>query len=133
MMLLLTVVALRLVGFRRWHAVLARWRATREPFPGRQAEILVEKACATLQRATAVAAHGRHPANCLERSLVLWWLLRRLGIKGDLRIGIHKDTDRFEAHAWVEHGGVALNEGDDVRQHFAVFDRAIVPRGRACR
>ena len=40
--------------------------------------------------------------NCLEQSLVLWWLLRRRGIAADLRIGARKDSDRFEAHAWVE-------------------------------
>jgi hypothetical protein len=132
MMLLLTVVALRLVGFRRWYAVLARRGPNRESVPGQQAEILVEKACATIQRMAAVAAQGRHHANCLERSLVLWWLLRRLGIASDLRIGLHRDADRLEAHAWVEHGGLALNEADDVQARFAAFDRAILPRAPGC-
>ena len=128
-MLLLTAVALRLVGFRRWHSALARWGLMREPASGQQAAILVQQACGVTRLMTAVAAQSAHRANCLEQSLVLWWLLRRLGIESDLRIGVHKIVDRLEGHAWVEYGGLALNERDDVRQRFVAFDRAILPGG----
>jgi len=30
-----------------------------------------------------------------------------------LRIGIRKDNEKMEAHAWVERDGAALNEPDD--------------------
>lgn len=73
-------------------------------------------------------------ANCLQRSLTLWWLLRRRGLKGELRIGVRRklmadpaEEGAVEFHAWVEHAGVVLNDVRDVRDRFATFDRVIIP------
>ena len=129
LMLLFTILALRLVGFRRWHAVLARWGPIRGLPSDQEADPLLRQACATVRRMTAVAALGAYRVNCLERSLVLWWLLGRLGIESDLRIGVQRDGDRLAAHAWVESGGLVLHEADDVRERFATFDHAILPLG----
>jgi len=63
-------------------------------------------------------------ATCLERSLALWWLLGRQGIASSLRIGTRKNEAKFEAHAWVECDGVALNEADGAHEHYAAFDEA---------
>jgi hypothetical protein len=46
--------------------------------------------------------------SCLYRSLALWWLLRRQGFDGRLRLGARQQDGRFDAHAWVEHDGVVL-------------------------
>ena len=74
------------------------------------------------------AAYGPWPANCLQRSVVLCWFLRRQRLSGDLRIGVRRiDADRLDFHAWVEHDGVVINDRRDVRQRYATFDRAIVP------
>ncbi len=64
-----------------------------------------------------------HPS-CLAKSLTLWWLLGRQGISSCLRIGIRKKEERFEAHAWVERDGTALNEPDEHHHHYAAFDAA---------
>jgi hypothetical protein len=61
---------------------------------------------------------------CLEQSLALWWLLGRQGIASSVRIGTRKNEEKFEAHAWVEHDGVALNEPEEAHQHYAAFDEA---------
>jgi hypothetical protein len=45
---------------------------------------------------------------CLIRSLVLSRVLARRGIPATLIIGVGRDGDTFEAHAWVEHEGVPL-------------------------
>lgn len=77
-------------------------------------------------RMVQLAARYYQPwANCLKKSLVLWALLRHQGISSELRIGIKRDTDNFEAHAWVECDGVALNDTLNVRDRFAMFDRTI--------
>jgi hypothetical protein len=65
-----------------------------------------------------------HP-NCLNFSLALWWLLARQGIASDLRVGVRKEGEKFEAHAWVECGGVPLNEPELNHQQFAAFDSAL--------
>jgi hypothetical protein len=151
-----TAVLLRLFGFNRCYAGLRRLVRPRQ---------LIEPA-PNMLRAYRIAhlvrlANGRLPpaANCLQRSLVLWTLLRRHGVKSDLRIGVRKERPpagnrasksaagsatrsrfrlphrfepqpRFQAHAWVEWQGVVLNDTPAVRQRYAAFDRPILP-GRA--
>jgi hypothetical protein len=74
-----------------------------------------------------VNAAGRYDlgqASCLEKSLALWWLLRREGMASSVRIGARKSSGKFEAHAWVERDGVALNEPREEHRHYATFDAA---------
>jgi hypothetical protein len=125
--LLATWLGLRLAGFRRWKSVLA-WFA---PSPNAIAPLqgASEKESAqVIARMEATAARNLFfSTNCLEQSLVLWWLLRRLGIAAELRIGARKEVGRFEAHAWVEVGGAVLNDTNAVHHHFVPFDGPISP------
>lgn len=118
-----TAVALRLVGVRRWQRVLALLSPL--PVEGSDDRRPIEVAVRLVQ---AAAHHGVGRPNCLERSLTLWWLLRRQGVGSDLRIGVRKEAGRFEAHAWVEYQGRALNDRDDVQRRFVPFDRVLCPR-----
>ena len=103
-----------------------------EPVGARVAE-------ATLARARAVArlvgiASSRIPLRvaCLHRSIVLWRLLRREGIPCELKLGARTDAGPFEAHAWVECAGVALNESEPTLARYSAFGEPVVPvrRGR---
>ena len=125
----LTALALRVVGFRRCQAMLARLAPVAASPPGRDEVAVLGQARAVARMVEAAARRGPYRATCLPRSLALWWLLRRRGIDGDLRIGVRKEPGRFEAHAWVELRGVVLNDRDDVRARFAAFDRAVLPAG----
>jgi hypothetical protein len=80
------------------------------------------------------ARRGPWPANCLQRSVVLWWFLYRRGVPTDLRIGVRRrpGTPSGEAllfHAWVEHDGRVLNDAPNVGRRFATFERPIAPPG----
>ena len=68
--------------------------------------------------------------SCLDRSLLLWALLRQRNIPSCLLIGVRKDRADFEAHAWVEIDGVALNDSADVRERFAAFSAPVAADGR---
>jgi hypothetical protein len=118
--LIATWVGLRLVGFRRWKGVL-QWTAPRKP-----AATSVNNSHRTvadvLRMEEAAARNLFFSTNCLEQSLVLWWLLRRRGIAADLRIGARKGEQRFEAHAWVEFRGIALDSGGEDHLHFVPFE-----------
>jgi Transglutaminase-like superfamily len=116
---------LRLFGFRR----CKQWIEKLSP-PSR----IPHSIPASIQRETALRAvravhsaelHGPATPNCLERSLALWWLLRREGVDGELHIGARRDGARFAAHAWVELGGQVLNDDAEVHQHYARFDAPI--------
>ena len=74
--------------------------------------------------ASRVAIWNR-PSGLPQRIADTLVALARKGITSDLRVGVHKDEGKFEAHAWVECGGAALNELEPRHQHFQAFDAAL--------
>jgi hypothetical protein len=65
-------------------------------------------------------------ANCLHRSVLLWWLLTRRGEPARLVLGARPTagTGTPDFHAWVELAGVVLNDDEDVRSRYAVLGEA---------
>jgi hypothetical protein len=124
--LLATWLGLRLIGFRRWERVLAVFA------PSANAAALVpgasdrESALLIARTEAAAARNVLFQPNCLEQSLVLWWLLRRRGIAAEVRIGARKDSERFEAHAWVEFDSQVLNDASAEHRHFVPFEKPIL-------
>jgi hypothetical protein len=122
MFLPLTAAAFRALGFRRWLATLQRWSPQLVPNAWDDAQAdrvawLVDVA------ARFVASRD----SCLSRAMILWWLLRRRGLQGQLRIGVRKRNGRLEAHAWVEYRGQILSDRNQEHVAFVPFDRAVVP------
>ena len=125
--LLATSLGLRLAGFRRWKSVLAWLSPSANAIVPLQGAPEKESAQIIARMEAAAARNLFFSTNCLEQSLVLWWLLRRLGIAAELRIGARKELDRFEAHAWVEVDSAALNDANAEHRHFVPFDGPISP------
>lgn len=121
----LTALALRAGGLRKAQRILARLIPHDPAKRVECSEAALAMAFRISHLVDLAARHGVYPANCLQRSLTLWWMLRMRGIRSDLRFGTRKADGRFEAHAWIEVAGVVLNDGDDVRLRYAPFDRAI--------
>jgi hypothetical protein len=116
--------SLRIRGFRATQAALQSLSIpskTKKPV-GEQA-LDGERVLMAVRMVNAAARYGLG-ATCLEKSLALWWLLRREGIVSRVRIGARKAAGKFEAHAWVERDGAALNESGDEHRHYATFDAA---------
>ncbi len=117
---------LRLLGLRQTQALLVR-------LTGNLAETEVEigqvnDIARNIARLVVSAArYNLISANCLPRSLVLWWLLRRNAIDAELRIGVRKQHGNFEAHAWVEVFGVALENQGGEEKRFTPFEASIMP------
>jgi hypothetical protein len=63
--------------------------------------------------------------SCLPRSLVLWTLLRRGGLPAQIWVGVRRDRDQLEAHAWVELDGAVLNDAPDIRERFSAFEQPL--------
>ena len=110
-------LALRVLGVQRLHTLILQ-RPLVAPQQPASAEALA-KLVNTAARRVPVGA------NCLTRSLLLVWLLRRRGIAGDLRIGVRLEEGLLRAHAWVECGGVPVNDSSLVSRDFAPFDQPI--------
>jgi hypothetical protein len=119
----LVALSLRWRGFQATRAALQRFlpEFTKEP----DAALLSERVAATAHMVNAADRHGLAHPTCLAKSLTLWWLLGRQGIASHLRIGIRKENNEFEAHAWVERNGAALNEPDEHHHHYAAFDATL--------
>ncbi len=121
----LVAAALRCCGLKRLQTVLNYGRTGAADLPVSAPGM--EQARVTARLVQASARHCLFRPNCLQQSLVLWWLLRRQGVAGELRIGVRPEVTGLEAHAWVEFQGVPLNDGADVHQRFAPFAGAISP------
>ena len=114
--------SLRLRGYGKTFTSLQR----RIQFQAREAESWPasrEGVQTTCRMVCAALRYSFSQYTCLEESLTLWYLLRKQGIPVCLRIGVRKENEKFEAHAWVEHGGTALNQDEAMHQHYAAFEQ----------
>jgi hypothetical protein len=118
-------LSLRLRGFRATQSSLQKRLPRALTAISDQSSRTQAESTALTARMVRSAAHRTwgSPA-CLEQSLALWWLLGRQGIASSVRIGTRKTDQKFEAHAWVECDGAALNEAVEPHQHYAAFDEA---------
>jgi hypothetical protein len=118
----LVSLSLRLRGFRKTQAFLQKFLS----LPSHPADISVSSSANLTVRMVRAAVRTSigHPT-CLDESLALWWLLGRQGIRSELKVGVRKEGEKFEAHAWVERDGMALNEPEARHQHYAAFDAAL--------
>ena len=119
----LVTLSLRWRGFRETQAALERFLSKANPGPA--AALASKVAALTAHMVNAADRHGLVHPSCLAKSLTLWWLLGRQGIPSHLRIGIRKEKEKFEAHAWVEREGTALNEPEEHHHHYAAFDASL--------
>jgi hypothetical protein len=116
-----THVLVRVIDYRRTMA-MAEWSAGRWPFR-RTTAPTPEVVDAFRLATTRVQRYSPLPGNCLSRSLVLWWALRRRGLPPELRFGVSLAGGTFAAHAWVELDAVVLNDRQDVASRYAPLTR----------
>lgn len=110
LLMLLPVIdlSLRTLGFQRSWAWLAHF--TRPQLPVQAPDAMTIPAAVRLaELARAVGARSPWPASCLRQALGVWVLLRRRQLPAEVRIGVQRGSAQFQAHAWVELGGVALD------------------------
>jgi len=114
-------IGLRVLGLQRLQD-----RLQRKPLP-QPAKVTADELPRLGALVNSAAHHALGPANCLTRSLYLWWLLRRRGIDSQLRIGVRLNGGVLDGHAWVEYAGVPVNDRADVSADFAPFDKPVSP------
>jgi hypothetical protein len=118
-------VALRVWGL----GLVQRWLLRYPPHRSLVSARKLDRDCVVALVETA-ARTGIRNANCLERSLVLMWVLFGRGTATDLRIGARRQADEMLFHAWLEQGGAVLNDDPEIASQYAAFDGAILPEGR---
>ena len=119
----LTALALRFVALRRLRSVTERPRL-------RKRDVDFARADRLAHMVAAAAQYGPYRATCLPQSLVLQWLLRRDGMRGQLKYGVRKVDDAMAAHCWVEIDGRPLIDSPESRRQFTVLEQfPPAPRG----
>jgi len=110
-----TGAMIRLFGFKRAARVCDRLGGQRPPRAASPADI---DAAQSLARLAGIAGRrGPVSASCLRQALVLRAWLRRRGLDAQLKIGVRRQGEAVDAHAWVELAGVALAQ--DALDHSA--------------
>ncbi|MCX5721256.1 MAG: lasso peptide biosynthesis B2 protein [Nitrospirae bacterium] len=72
-----------------------------------------------LVRLTGLAARVvQGPGCCLSRSLLRFWLLRARQEPAELLIGVAKNGDLLQSHAWIEQQGLAIDAGHELNRTF---------------
>src|SRR2546426_2715998 len=97
--LLVTIAGLRLFGLRRWQSVLTHLTRTLNHRDEQDAEVAARRARTVARAVRRAAIYGPCRGTCLAEALVVWSLLRRQGIDGDLQIGVRRSGTGVEAHA----------------------------------
>ncbi|MGH7447909.1 MAG: lasso peptide biosynthesis B2 protein [Longimicrobiales bacterium] len=104
----------RAIGLRRTFALLRR--LTPDIAEPHDADALIAE---TTHRVFTAAAFYPRRALCLEQSLTLFLLLRRRGVRAELRLGVQPRP--FRAHAWIDAGGKPIGESADLPLTLAAF------------
>ena len=123
----IVAAAQRLLGVRRCQAVLT-WLTPLQELPERDRVANVDIAHHIAHLIRIAAARSFFPANCLNRSLVLWWFLRSQGLASEICYGARTGERGFEAHAWVKYASEIIGDSPDIVNVFLPFE---MPDGRA--
>jgi hypothetical protein len=98
-------LGLWLLPFRTLRAAVARVR-------GRELPLWAQVPPEHIAQAIQIAGRLVPRATCLTKALAGHLLLRRSGYAGTLHIGVARDeTEKFEAHAWLECEGRVIIGG----------------------
>ena len=116
-----TALSLRFRGFKKTQSLLESRLATRVSLNSDSSLETVQRTCRMVR---AAARYGVVQPSCLADSLTVWYLLQKQHVPANLKIGVRKQAHKFEAHAWVEYQGSAVNQPADQHKHYAAFDAA---------
>jgi hypothetical protein len=77
------------------------------------------------QAVRRAAAYGVFRPLCLVRAVALHWLLERDGLGGSrIVVGVQREAGAFDAHAWVEYGGLVLGDAETAVGRFVPLSGA---------
>jgi hypothetical protein len=97
------LVGLRILPFLRLRRLVDRCAALGSATNGTVSDTVLRRAAVNSVEWAIGAVAARMRASCLARALAAAAMLRRRGVRCDLRLGVRPATSAaIEAHAWVE-------------------------------
>lgn len=119
-------LSLRLLGYRRSRTGLL-WFSPTPSLHSQHSEMALQRARRLAQYVNTASRRGFIRPTCLERSLLLWWWLRWMGIPTQICSGVRKYNSSVDAHAWLEYGGVVVNDRSDIAGQYMPLWDTITP------
>jgi hypothetical protein len=110
----MSYAGLELFGLNRLLARIQR----RAPNARQMPEPSLQEIQAYTHLFSAVARRCPLPLQCLGRSVALCWLLRQQGIDATVHIGVRKENNALDAHAWVQSGDFVINDAENVAERY---------------
>ena len=99
-------MALQLRGYRRTRHWLEHTSRNPAPHAASAEELAAAERIASL--AGIAGRRGPVATSCLRQSLAVLWVLRRRGLRPELKFGVDRIGASPDMHAWVELEGVPL-------------------------
>jgi hypothetical protein len=107
-------LVLLLGKFRTVHRIIRRWKVADK----KVADDTVDR---VIEAANLACMLYPKQALCFQRSCISVCLLRNQGVRADLVLGAQQFP--FQAHAWVEVDGQAVNERSNVQSRYGSWER----------
>jgi Transglutaminase-like superfamily len=120
-------LGLRLFGYERLHRLAEHFNPFRRIGRTRARGVTIGAARQVGAIVSIAARRGFVRASCLRRSMLVWWLLRQQGMQSEIRFGVRMTEGRLEAHSWVEHDGVVLDDSEDVQERYRPLQEGLPP------
>jgi len=118
----LTHIGLELLGLKRFFKLTEGLTSLSRKTP----KYPKEEAHRDAQLFSAVARRFPLRLTCLERSTALCWLLRWRGVDAAVHLGVRKDLQSLDAHAWVQVGELVINDSDDITERYTRLSPGIL-------
>lgn len=117
-------ISIRTLKFRRTLKAL-KHLIFKTPVPPNRESVLINN-----YRASYYLFDRQFPnlGKCLARSLVLWYLLERVGISTELKFGSKKEDGILLAHAWLEYDNAPLIDEPDLDLNYKAFTESILSK-----
>lgn len=100
-------LSLRIFGYVRTRRLAER--LSRHPQPHAATPGDVKGARRLAQLADIAGRHGIVEETCLRQALLVLGLLRRRGLRPELKLGVRREGNAIAAHAWIELDGVSMD------------------------
>ncbi len=114
--LLIVRFLIKIFGFKTTHYILNK--LTLFSVKVKNEKLFIKKAGNLIKGASKVLPIK---TTCVEDSITLWLMLKNRGIDSYLKIGVNQNTDKLDAHAWVEIDGYVISETESINKPFSGF------------
>lgn len=118
LLLPLIYYALLLVGYSRLVRLMELWVPIKSINGSVSNHEVLERAQVCARIVAIATQYGPYKATWLRRSLLVWAVLRKEGIQGEICIGARTIARQLEAHTWVEYNGIVLNDSPEIHDQY---------------